>query len=100
MVTYLHLISRLRTGGAIPPLSLLPSWRVQGLYHNSKCQADQRLLFVLQNVKARAAESVPQQGGHYESELQFQLLQSEFGALVQSFLQLLVPQRVLALGEY
>jgi len=47
---------------------------------------------VLQDVKARAAESVPQQGGHYESELEFQLLQFEFGALVESFLQLLLPQ--------
>jgi hypothetical protein len=54
----------------------------------------------LQDVKARAAESVPQQGGHYESELEFQLLQFEFGALVESFLQLLLPQRVVAIGEY
>jgi len=59
-----------------------------------------RAVFVLQDVKARAAESVPQQGGHYESELEFQLFQFEFWALVESFLQLLLPQWVFAIGEY
>ena len=54
---------------------------------------------MFQNVKARAAESVPEPSGHCEPQLQFQLLQFEFGAFVESFLQLLLPQRVLTLGE-
>ena len=79
----------------------MPSWRAQGhIYHNGKCVADQSLLiFMFQNVKARAAESVPEPSGHCEPQLQFQLLQFEFGAFVESFLQLLLPQRVLTLGE-
>jgi hypothetical protein len=57
-------------------------------------------VILLQDAKARAAKSVPDQSRHSEPQLHGQLLQPQPRAAVEQILQLLVPQRVLALGEY
>ncbi|KAJ4438187.1 hypothetical protein ANN_14126 [Periplaneta americana] len=54
---------------------------------------------VAANAEARAAESVPDTGGHAESQLHGQLLEPQPGASVQSLFQLLLLKRVFAL-EY
>jgi hypothetical protein len=55
---------------------------------------------LLQDVKARATESVSDQSRHPEPQLDCQLLQSQPRATRQPIIQLLVPQRIFAVGEY